>query len=357
MLVETGHISAVGWDTHVGRHSGRLPYAARSLLRLMRNGQPGNDDQTRSTLIIVGNGANPKPDSLTSEITEWLTMTRQLVDAWINEDIASMEIQPGSVEEAMSYALQAGGKRIRPQLMLAAADYVGLAWDSIRPAVLAIEYLHTYSLIHDDLPAMDNDELRRGKPTTHKIFGEAMAILAGDALLTEAFGKMALLAEQGFAPHLVVAAIDRLAGAAGRTGLVRGQVQDLAAENKAIDLDWLENIQLLKTGAMFTAALAIPSILAEDHENIDALTAFGQHFGLVFQMVDDVLNVVGDSKLLGKSTGTDASRGKATYPRLMSLEEVNKLIAAHVQAAKRELDGSRNNILAGLVDFARDRSW
>lgn len=323
----------------------------------MRNGHPGNDSHTENALTFVGNGRNPKLESPTNEIAAWLTMTRQLVDTWIKEDIASMDVQAGSVEEAMSYALQAGGKRIRPQLMLAAADYVGLAWERIHPAALAIEYLHTYSLIHDDLPAMDNDELRRGKPTTHKVFGEAMAILAGDALLTEAFGKMALLAEQGFPPHLVVAAMDRLAGAAGRTGLVRGQVQDLAAENKAVDLDWLENIQLLKTGAIFTAALAIPSILAEDHENVDALTAFGQHFGLVFQMVDDVLNVIGDSKLLGKATGTDASRGKATYPRLMSLEEVNKLIDTHVEAAKRELDGPKKDILVGLVDFARDRSW
>ncbi len=324
----------------------------------MKDGQIGNDSDVQHPVGFAsnGNGSAHETASVT-DINNWMTTTKQLVDDWIDEDITSMNVQKGSVEEAMSYALQAGGKRIRPQLMLAAADYVGLSWESICPAVLAIEYLHTYSLIHDDLPAMDDDELRRGKPTTHKVFGEAMAILAGDALLTEAFGKMALLTTHGFPSHAVVTATERLARAAGRTGLVRGQVLDLAFENKEIDADSLETIQRLKTGAMFSAALTIPSILAEDHKDLDVLANYGQRFGLVFQMVDDILNVVGDSRLMGKATGTDATKGKATYPKLMSLEEINKLIEIHVIAAKSQLTGPKNSVLVGLLDFARNRSW
>lgn len=324
----------------------------------MRDSETGSDGQTHNVLTFDESSTRTDPQSLsTDDMTAWLSTTRQLVDSWIREDIESMHLEPDSVEEAMSYALQAGGKRIRPQLMLAAADYVGLPWERIRPAVLSIEYLHTYSLIHDDLPAMDDDELRRGKPTTHKVFGEAMAILAGDALLTEAFGRMTDLAKQDFPPHSVLAAVNRLAHSAGRSGLIRGQVQDLAAENKSVDLEALEEIQRMKTGALFTTALAIPPLLVEDNRTAQALTRFGEHFGLVFQMVDDILNVIGDTKLLGKATGTDADRGKATYPSLMSIEEVKELIDLHVGAAKRELRDSEGSTLSGLIDFARDRSW
>lgn len=324
----------------------------------MRDSEAGSESRANHVLTFDDFGTRIDGESLDPrDVASWLKTTRHLVDDWIQQDIDAMDAQPGSVEEAMAYALQAGGKRIRPQLMMAAADYVGLTWDRIRPAVLAIEYLHTYSLIHDDLPAMDDDALRRGRPTAHKVFGEAMAILAGDALLTEAFNQMARLTEQGFPSRSVVAAIERLARAAGRSGLVRGQVEDLAAENKTVGLEELEEIQRMKTGALFKTALAIPPMLVEDEHTAQALTSFGEHFGLVFQMVDDILNVIGDPKLLGKATGTDASRGKATYPRLMTIEQVKKLIDTHVESAKSELDGSDSTILEGLIDFARDRSW
>ncbi|NMP21147.1 polyprenyl synthetase family protein [Sulfobacillus harzensis] len=287
---------------------------------------------------------------------QWLSDSRTVVDGWIRDDIAAMEALPGSVEEVMAYALTAGGKRLRPQLMLAAAEYVSVDWEALRPAVLAVEYLHTYSLIHDDLPAMDDDELRRGKPTAHIAFGEAQAILAGDALLTEAFFKMAALSP-GFAPERVIRASRRLALAAGREGLVRGQVLDLAAEYQTVDVQQLERIHRLKTGALFSAALSLPAILAGDREAEELLSAFGEHFGLAFQMVDDMLNVIGDAQTLGKATGTDANRGKATYPRLMGLEAVRQLVDEHCRAALALVDPERGEHLAALLAFARDRSW
>ncbi len=286
----------------------------------------------------------------------WLDGARERVNQWIQTDIEAMERQPGSVEEAMAYALMAGGKRLRPQLMLAAADYVGIDWEKIRPAVLAVEYLHTYSLIHDDLPAMDDDDWRRGKATTHKVFGEARAILAGDALLTEAFLKMATLVDQ-FSAAAVVAAVGKLAAAAGREGLVRGQVLDLAAEHQEVRLPELETIHRLKTGALFSVALSIPPLLAGRREDAAALARFGQHFGLAFQMVDDMLNVIGDAQQLGKATGTDAQRGKATYPSLMPLEEVRRLVEKHCRQALALVDPQRAEHLRELLAFMRDRSW
>ncbi|MCY0877703.1 MAG: polyprenyl synthetase family protein [Firmicutes bacterium] len=291
------------------------------------------------------------------DIGEWMERARQEVDAWIREDIEAMGVQPGSVEEAMRYSLTAGGKRLRPLLVLAAGEYVGLSWPLLKPVALAVEYVHTYSLIHDDLPAMDNDDFRRGRPTSHKVFGEAMAILAGDALLTEAFVKMAELAEGAFEPRQVLKATQWLAVAIGRQGLIQGQVRDLAAEHQDIGLDDLRDIHLKKTGALFEASVTIPAILANASEDAEALRHFGRHFGLAFQMVDDILNVVGDPALLGKATGTDAGLGKATYPRLVGVERARALVNEESRLALEQLDAARYARLEGILTYAQSRSW
>lgn len=283
--------------------------------------------------------------------------SRQSVDAWIVQDMQEMGMEPGSVEEAMQYSLMAGGKRLRPQLVLASGQYLGIVPERLRSAALAVEYLHTYSLIHDDLPAMDNDDLRRGKPTSHKVFGEAMAILAGDALLTEAFVKMTDLVRAGFSPHGVVEATRALALSSGHQGLVRGQVQDLASEHVDIGVQALQEIHRRKTAALIEACLAIPAYLVGDVDAVRTLSEFGRRFGLAFQMVDDILNVVGDAVKMGKATGTDAGMGKATYPRLIGMEAARALLAEQVHEASCTIDPARGTLLYGLLRYSVERSW
>ncbi len=287
----------------------------------------------------------------------WIVESRRLIDQWILDDVAGMGSEKGSVEEAMQYSLTAGGKRVRPQLVLAGGAYVGIEPDRLKPAALAVEYLHTYSLIHDDLPAMDNDDMRRGRPTSHKVFGEATAILAGDALLTEAFVKMAELYDLGFPASGVVKAMGTLVYKAGRQGLVRGQIQDLASERQEISVKALQEIHEKKTGALFEASLTIPAQLVGDDQAAFELGRFGRHFGLAFQMVDDILNVVGDAARLGKATGTDAGLGKATYPRLVGIKTARSLLSEHVREALAGLDPARAGLLDGLLRFAAERTW
>ncbi|MDA8193028.1 MAG: polyprenyl synthetase family protein [Thermaerobacter sp.] len=292
------------------------------------------------------------------EIAQWLVETRVTIDNWIRDDLPWRQDLAGTVEEAMRYSLLAGGKRLRPQLVLAAAALTGEPTDRFRLAALAVEYLHTYSLIHDDLPAMDNDDLRRGLPTSHKVYGEAMAILAGDALLTEAWGKMAALAGEGFDPAHVVRALAVLSRAAGRGGLIRGQVLDLAAEHQTVGLEQLEEIHRLKTGALFEACCILPAVLQGDPEAERRLARFARHFGLAFQIVDDILNVIGDRTVLGKATGTDVALGKATYPRLLGIEEARRLARHHATEADKALGGgAAADVLRGLMRFAVEREW
>lgn len=286
-----------------------------------------------------------------------MNQARHQIEEWIQQSVASWQAETGSVEEAMAYSVNAGGKRLRPQLVLAAAEYMGIDRERVQDAAVAVEYLHTYSLIHDDLPAMDNDDMRRGRPTSHKVFGEALAILAGDALLTEAFVLMSRLNAAGFSPAGVVRATHQLARAAGRQGLVRGQVQDLAGENRDLSVESLSEIHRNKTAVLFEACLSIPALLAEDDRGAQVLSSFGRHFGLAFQMVDDILNVVGDARQLGKATGTDAGLGKATYPRLLGMDGARELLGEHVRDAKHGLDPSKAQVLEGLLTFAVERTW
>ncbi len=226
---------------------------------------------------------------------------------------------PAKLKEAMTYSLLGGGKRIRPLLVLAAGELAGLEEAKLLPMAEALEMIHTYSLIHDDLPAMDDDDLRRGRPTSHKVFGEAMAILAGDALLNEA---MLLLMKTYGGSVQGARAIAKIAEASGKDGMIGGQVIDLESENQAISLDTLELMHRGKTGALIEASLAAPFYLAgKTDQEIVRMEQIGKDLGIMFQIQDDILDVESDAKTMGKTTGKDARDHKSTYVSLVGLEE------------------------------------
>ena len=258
------------------------------------------------------------------DLDAYLKEKKQRIDEAIDGYLPGKVEAPADLFKAMRYSLFAGGKRIRPILCLAAAEAVGrpVHPDSILPVACALEYIHTYSLIHDDLPAMDDDDYRRGKPTSHKVFGEALAILAGDALLTEAFELMTRSdLQNGVTPENLLRVIGEIATAAGASGMVGGQVDDLQAEGKPGNLEILHRIHSRKTAAMIVVSLRAGAILAGGKEqDISALTDYGHKIGLVFQIADDILNVEGDPALLGKNTGSDAARRKMTFPLFLGLE-------------------------------------
>jgi geranylgeranyl diphosphate synthase type II len=249
-------------------------------------------------------------------------------------------IYPNTLHKAIQYSLFAGGKRIRPVLSIATFEALGGRGDQILPFACALEMIHTYSLIHDDLPALDNDDYRRGKPTCHKVFGEAIGVLAGDALLTEAFRLMTDSAIQDFSAHdgrLVLDVIHEVAQAAGMLGMVGGQVLDIESEGKETDLPTLQYIHTHKTGALILVSVRVGAKLrGASEETLRALTHYGERIGLAFQIADDILNVEGKASLLGKKTGSDLSRKKATYPALLGLEEskrrARELVELAVQA-------------------------
>lgn len=243
---------------------------------------------------------------------------------------------------AMQYSLFAGGKRVRPILCLAAAETLGASPKPLLPLACALECIHTYSLIHDDLPAMDNDDLRRGMPTNHKKFGEAAAILAGDGLLSYAFELLTLPELTAtLSPAAQLRIVHLVAKAIGPMGMVGGQALDLDAEGKAIPFEALQRIHRCKTGALITAAVQAGAIGGHaDPQQFAALTSFGEHLGLAFQIVDDLLNVEGTTEELGKAAGSDAARHKATYPAFFGVEKTRAMAKEAVEAA-----------IAALTDF------
>ena len=241
---------------------------------------------------------------------------------------------PQDLHAAMHYSVFAGGKRIRPILCLAAIEACGGDIAPAMPVACALELIHTYSLIHDDLPAMDNDDFRRGKPTSHKVFGEAVAILAGDALLTEAFVLLSRAEKVRLASERRLAVIQEIASAAGIAGMVGGQALDIRAEKIKPDFEGLADIHRRKTGALITASVRAGAILAGAGEaKLQALDTYGTHVGIAFQIADDILNVEGDSVRMGKKTGSDAALGKVTYPSLLGLEAAKDKLAKHVETA------------------------
>jgi geranylgeranyl diphosphate synthase type II len=256
------------------------------------------------------------------DLKAYLKQKAALVDEAIVRYLPAPDTMPAKLHQAMRYSVMAGGKRVRPVLMLAACAAVGGDEKNALPAACAMEMIHTYSLIHDDLPAMDDDDFRRGRPTSHKVYGEATAILAGDALLTEAFNLLSdSRSNSDVPPEVLLRVCNTIARCAGSMGMVGGQVVDMESEGKEIDFPTLEYIHTHKTGALILAAIQSGALIGgADERTFDALTRYGGAVGLAFQVADDILDVVGDSQALGKSAGSDEARGKNTYPALIGLD-------------------------------------
>ncbi|WP_241154388.1 polyprenyl synthetase family protein [Staphylospora marina] len=270
---------------------------------------------------------------------------------------------PPLLLESMRYSLLAGGKRIRPVLVLATCQAVGGNEEHALPFACAIEMIHTYSLIHDDLPCMDDDDYRRGKPTNHKIFGEAQAILAGDALLTESFGLMASGARAaGLPADVALTVLEEASRYAGARGMVAGQVLDMMSENKNVTLKEVEEVHRRKTGDLIAFSVRTGARVGgvRDGELLESLTRFAYGLGLAFQIQDDILDVIGDQKLLGKPVGSDEANKKATYPALIGLERSKRLLEEVISDAKSAISNRKDlkpDRLLDIADFllSRDR--
>ena len=255
-------------------------------------------------------------------IEAYLSRRAAEVNQWMESLVPSEMTPPQNLHRAMRYSLLGGGKRLRPVLVLMAGEALGAATDDLMPAACAMEMIHTYSLIHDDLPAMDNDDLRRGRPTCHKAFGDAMAILAGDALLTLAFEVLASDAPAGDVDRQI-RVVKEVAAAAGTVNaLIGGQVADIENEGRQVTDDTLEYIHRSKTGAMIRASVTIGGIIAGvDRNQIETLRCYGEKIGLAFQVADDILDVTSTSEQLGKTPGKDMAARKATYPALHGIAQ------------------------------------
>jgi len=304
-------------------------------------------------MTLSGTGSGPG-----SDIRTLLGEYRRQIDAALDGWLGEVPGTPPPLLEAVRYSLSAGGKRIRPILLIGTAEGLGYGGAAALRAGCSFEVLHTYSLIHDDLPAMDNDDLRRGKPTCHKVFGEANAILAGDALLTLAFEGLASLPSLGASPQEALEAVSVLARATGMAGMVGGQVLDLAAEGQPIDLPQLRTIHRFKTGALMAAAVEVGAILGRaSPEDRAGLARFGSALGLLFQIVDDILDEEGTTAELGKTTGKDRAAGKATYPALLGLDEAKRFARATADECRTLLQGLSHPLpfLQELVGFIHER--
>lgn len=297
---------------------------------------------------------------MTDSFASYLTEKTALIEEHLLPGLERDGV-PHTLYESMKYSLMAGGKRLRPMLVLAVLEALDKPLKRGIPYAVALEMIHTYSLIHDDLPAMDDDDLRRGKPTNHKVFGEATAILAGDALLTRAFGYIAeaYLEDPEVKPETTVRLIAELGKRAGSAGMVGGQMADIEGEGKRLNLEELEYIHRHKTGDLLIAALRGGGWLAEaTPAQMDALTRYGLCIGLAFQIQDDILNVEGDEAQLGKAVGSDADRQKATYPALLGLEASKARLVRLIEEAKAALAdaGLEHSALTPLADYVMNRT-
>lgn len=269
------------------------------------------------------------------------------IETLLNEYMPKEEGYQQIIMKAMNYSLKAGGKRLRPILTLESCKIVGGKEEDAIPFAMAIEMIHTYSLIHDDLPALDNDDLRRGKPTNHKVFGDGMATLAGDALLNYAFEVMLSSSINKKDSNKYLKAINEVAKHAGIYGMIGGQVVDVESENKIIDKDKLDFIHLNKTAAMIVGCMRAGAIIGgATEEELEKVTKYGKNIGLSFQIVDDILDITGDQEKLGKPIGSDIENHKSTYPSLLGLEKSREIARQLIEEGKSSIDG-----LSSEIDF------
>jgi len=292
------------------------------------------------------------------DLDGYLKERRILVDAALDRFLPPEQSPPPTVHRAMRYSVLAGGKRLRPILVIAGAEAVGGTARDVMPTACALELIHTYSLIHDDLPAMDNDDYRRGRLTNHKVFGDAMAILAGDALLTMAFKLIAENAALVKDPRVIRDVVAEIADAAGTEGMVGGQVVDIESEGKTVTAETLEYIHIHKTAALIRVSLRAGVRLAGgDAAAVVAISDAGQSLGLAFQIVDDILDVEGSLETLGKMAGSDERKQKVTYPALHGIEASRREARRLIERTKSRLGvfGARSAPLCALADFVVER--
>lgn len=288
------------------------------------------------------------------ELKSYLAERGKLVGDYLHQRLGQGSISP--VDEAMEYSVEAGGKRLRPILMMAAADAAGADGTKFLPVASALEMIHTYSLIHDDLPSMDNDDYRRGRLTNHKVYGDAMALLAGDGLLTQAFEVM--LEQPGVDPAVLLKVVRLVAHCAGPVGMVGGQALDITSEDKHLSAAEMKQLHEAKTGALFVAAVRGGALLAgADAKTLEDLTHFAKLFGLAFQITDDILDVVGDVAVMGKPKGSDEKLHKSTYVSLYSLEKAREMAAETLREAEAVLApyGEKAEVLLEITRYLYNR--
>jgi geranylgeranyl diphosphate synthase type II len=291
----------------------------------------------------------------TFDFAAYLKLSRDRVE--IALDASMGPERPESLRDAMRYSLLAGGKRLRPILCLAACELVGGSSELAMPTAVALEMIHTMSLIHDDLPAMDNDDLRRGRPTNHKVYGDAMAILAGDAMLSRAFEMVSVRSANVPADRLL-RVVGELALVSGAPGLVGGQVVDLESEGQAVDLETLEYIHLHKTAALLRACVVTGALIGgANDDQLQAMRTYANGIGLAFQIIDDILDVTASSEVLGKTAGKDLLADKTTYPKLLGLDASRQKALQLVRESKAALEPWRDKAspLLALADYVASR--
>jgi geranylgeranyl diphosphate synthase type II len=293
------------------------------------------------------------------EVEEFIAQRAEVINDALDSYLPPADLKPTTLHQSMRYSVLAGGKRLRPILTLVAAELVGeLEQSKVLPAACAIELVHNYSLIHDDLPDLDDDDFRRGQPSNHNQYSPAIAILAGDALLTLAFELVSDIDD--ISATKIKSITNELAQGSGNKGMVGGQVVDIEAEGKEIDSTELDYIHRHKTGALLKTAVRIGALLGEaSSEELAALTTYAEKIGLAFQIVDDILDIEGSVEKLGKAVGSDLNQDKATFPEIYGLQESKKLATRTIQEAKRALAvvGDKAKVLEELADYIVQRDY